>query len=428
MLNDNLSRRRFLQTGLLGGAAAFAPASLWAKQAIAYPGVQALLDGYVDPGKVAGALAVIGKGMADPDYVSSGVITQGGMTKVAPDSIWRLYSMTKPITGMAAMMLIGEGKMKLDQPVADFIPEFANMNVLTDPDKGVDSVPAKGVITIRNLLTHTSGLDYILDDKSPLLPEYARLGLVGGFISRKALPGLPLITPAPSLEEFGKRLASLPLRWEPSTRWSYSCSIDLLGRVIEVASGMPFDTFLQTRMFDPLGMVDTGFQVPADKVARLSTNYFVYNGMLIPLDVGSNSVYLDKPALPLGGGGLAGTGRDYDRFLAMLLGKGTLGGTQVMGEDMVALGMSNLLPDGVVPQSDWIKGQGFGAGGRVTLEDMPGGAGKGTYGWAGAAGTVGFVDPARGLRIGGYTQYVPPNIYDFQAEVGKAVYKDLAAG
>lgn len=428
MLNDNLSRRRFLQSGMIGSAAAIAPLPLWAKEAQAFPATQALLDGYVNPGKLAGALAVIGKGAAEPSYVSAGKLIQGGMTAVGPGTIWRLYSMTKPITGMAAMMLVGEGKMKLDQPIADFIPEFATMKVLTNPSSSTESVLAKGQVTVRNLLTHTGGLGYILDEKSPLLPEYARLGLVGGFISRKSLPGLPIITPAPSLEEFGKRLASLPLMWEPSTRWHYSCSLELMGRVIEVASGMPFDSFLQQRIFDPLGMIDTGFRVPASKMDRLSTNYFVMNGLLLPIDVGSDSVYLDKPALALGGGGLAGTGPDYDRFLAMLLGKGTLNGTQVMGEDMVALGMSNLLPDGVKPDSPWIAGQGFGAGGRVTLDDATGGSGKGTFGWAGAAGTVGFVDPTRGLRIGGYAQYFPPDLYKFQGEVGIAAYKDMAAG
>ena len=198
-------------------------------------------------------------------------------------------------------------------------------------------------------------------------------------------------------------------------------SFDLLGRVIEVVSGQSFDAFLQERFFDPLGMADTGFQVPRGDAGRLTTSYFLFNGTLLPIDLGQDSIYLDKPPFPFGGAGLASTPRDYDKFLEMLIGYGEFDGRRVMSERAVRLATSNIFPETRSPDDDYSKTWGYGAGGRVGR-----GAEEGVYGWAGAAGTIGFVDLKRGLRAGLYTQYMPFDAYPLLDEFSAAIRADLA--
>jgi len=419
-----LDRRSLLGAAGLMGLVAAAPA-LARQAAPTFPLIRAELDRYVAEKKVAGMLAAIGFGTAAPDYVGAGTLALGGNTAVTPDTLWRVYSMTKPVTGMAAMILIDDGKLGLDQPIADFIPEFARMTVLTDPLNSLHAVPAKNPITVRNLLTHTAGLGYNIVTKGPLLDEYNRLGIAPGAVSKSPLPGFAVPAPTPPIDEFARRVASLPLIAEPGTTWSYSIALDLLGYVIQLASGIEFGAFLQQRMFDPLGMTSSYFTVPKSEVARLATNYAPFAGALIPIDPADNSVFTDPPAFPYGGAGLVCSARDYDRFLAMLLGKGALDGARVMSEKAALLGMSNLLPESASLAGTWIEGQGFGAGGRVGLGTDAGP--KGTYGWGGAAGTVAFVDNVRGFRASGYTQYMPSDAYPFQQEFPKLVYQDLAS-
>jgi CubicO group peptidase (beta-lactamase class C family) len=219
------------------------------------------------------------------------------------------------------------------------------------------------------------------------------------------------------------RLAALPLVYEPGTKWSYSISLDLMGRLIEVVSGQAFDAFLKARLFDPLGMTSTGFMVAAKDVGRFTSNYAPFGGALIPFDPATSSIYLDPPPYPFGGGGLVSSARDYDRFLAMLLGEGETGGKRVMKRETARLAMSNLIADSVDRKGSFIDGQGFGAGGRVSLPTSPGG--EGIFGWAGAAGTIGFVHRGLGYRVGGYTQIMPPDAVSFQGKFGETFFKDV---
>ncbi len=371
-------------------------------------------------GKLPGLLATIGKGSSPADIVAVGTIAQGSKSPVDIDTLWRVYSMTKPITGIAAMILVGEGKMKLDQPIADFIPEFAKMTVLTDPDNSIDAVPAKNQITVRHLLTHTAGLGYGIITKGPLLKLYNEQGINPAIFSKFPIPGQPVPAPTPDLKTFAERVANLPLIAEPGTKWSYSISLDLLGRVIEVASGMDFEEFLKTRIFVPLKMRSSYFQVPASERHRFVTNYAPVNGFLFPVDPAETSIYLDKPAFAFGGAGLVCSARDYDRFLHMLQNGGELDGAQIMSAETVALATSNLLPAGVKTEGTFIAGAGNGAGGRVGV-----GAFAGTFGWGGAAGTVAFVDTKRKLRAVCMAQYVPSNAYPFHEDFAKWVMKDL---
>ncbi len=419
-----LGRRGLLAWGgrLAGAGAvgAFLPGMAWAQAAEKYPTIKAEFDSYVSSGKLPGVLATIGRASGLPDVIAVGTQGLGEKTPVNIDTLWRVYSMTKPITGMAAMILVGEGKMTLDQPISEFLPEFANMTVLTDPEKSMDAVPAKNQITVRHLLTHTAGLGYSIITKGPLLQAYLDNGITPGIVSRFPIPGQPTSTPTPDLKTFSERLAKLPLIAEPGTKWSYSISLDLLGRVIEVASGMDFEAFLKTRIFEPLKMNSSYFQVPKSETPRLVSNYAPVNGVLFPIDPASTSIYLDKPAFAFGGAGMVCSARDYDRFLNMLANYGELDGVRIMSPKTAALAMSDLLPPAVSTDGTYADGAGFGAGGRVGK-----GANEGVYGWGGAAGTVAFVDPKRKLRAVCMAQYMPSNAYPFHENFAKWVLKDL---
>lgn len=422
-----LDRRHFLGASALTAGLAAAPLRAnmpLAPKPAAWSPVLAALQGFIDKKYIPGAAAAIGRGTEAPEFLFAGALAFDNPAAVNQDTLFRAYSMTKPVTGMAAMMLIEDGRLKLDQNIADFIPGFANPKVLTDPDKSLDSRPSKAPITVRNLLTHTAGLGYNIVTKGPLLQAYLKLGLTPAAASRKPLPGQPNVPTAPSLAEFADRLATLPLIADPGEKWSYSVSLDLLGRIIELASGQAFDAFLQNRIFTPLGMTSTWFQVPQSEMKRLTTNYFQAPFGAFPIDPGSDSVYLDKPAFPFGGAGLVSTPRDYDRFLAMLMGEGAIGGTRIMKAETAKLAMSNLVhPD--TKMESFVKGQGFGAGGRVTLNPGKNGEGVGTFGWGGAASTIGWVDRTRGIRASGWSQIMTMGEQPFTDGFSKSVYESI---
>ena len=430
MFTTQFDRRALISgsAGLLAFAAlpAQARSSATRRDNLGWAKVQAMLDSYVADKKIPGGVGAIARGTDDASFIVSGTIAADSSRAMDADSLFRVYSMTKPITGMAAMMLIEDGKLALDQDIADFIPGFKKLMVLVDGTKDIQARPATRAITVRNLLTHTAGLGYSIVTKGPLLEAYIKNGINPGQVSRKPIPGFPPSPTAPSLEEFANRLATLPLIADPGTRWSYSVALDLMGRIIEVASAMPFDAFLQTRIFDPLGMTSTFFQVPSSQAARLTTNYGVSPLGKFPIDPGNDSIYLDKPPFAFGGAGLVMSARDYDRFLLMLAGYGAIGRTRIMKDSTARLGMSNLLPPGTETKNTFVEGQGFGAGGRVTIGVADRlGAGVGTFGWGGAAATIAWVDPTRGVRACGFAQFMPDQSMPFTGDFGKSVYASL---
>ena len=424
-----MPQRAISRRGLIGSFGALAGVSLMPRIAFGsaaaearFPQVARMLDGYVSAGKLPGMIAALGWGASEPPLdIARGTMAKGDAPALGMDSLFRIYSMTKPITGMAAMMLVDEGRLKLDQPIADLLPAYGRMQVQVTGDGSItDLRPARTAITVRHLLTHTAGLGYSIIQKGPIRDAYIQAGLVPGQASRLPIPGMDSPRALGSLAEFADVLATMPLVYEPGTVWSYSVGLDLLGRVIEVASGQAFDTFLAERIFEPCGMTSTWFRVPASEAARLTTNYAAMGGMLLPVDPGRSSIYLDQPPYPFGGAGLVSSPRDYDRFQAMLLGFGQIAGRPVMSEAAVRLGTSNLLPEGTDLSQSFIKGNGFGAGGSVGL-----GEDAGTFGWAGAAGTVGFVNYRLGLRAGCYTQYMPSDAYPVHREFAQAVLADV---
>lgn len=365
-----------------------------------YALVQALIDSYVDEGKISGAGVAVTTRGAPIRFITAGRIAFApDAPETTPDSIYRIYSMTKPVTGIAAMQLIERGKLALDQPIADFAPEFASMLVQLNEDT-LDARPAREMIRVRHLLTHTSGLSYNIAP-GVLAEAYRHAGIIPVGRAGRPEPGDPPMTP--TLDEFGRALAQLPLANEPGERWRYSVSLDLLALVIQRASGQTYESFLKDNLFAPLGMHDTDFFVPSDKVSRLTTNYAMTPEGARAVDTPEETNYRNPVGLPCGGAGLVSSTRDYIRFNAMMLNGGALDGVRVLQRETMALASSNLMPAGVFMRP----GQGFGAGMSVALGDnAEEGLPIGAYGWSGAAGTNMWVDPAHGAAAVFMTQYM----------------------
>ena len=370
------------------------------------------MQAYVDDGRAAGVMTLVARRGHVVHWDAVGLRDLEAGDPLEPDDIFRIYSMTKPITSVATMMLVEEGKAALDAPVADFIPEFADVTVLAAD--GGRAAPARP-ITIEHLLTHTSGLTYGFFGDDPV----DRLYNESGFFTR-----------AEGLDDFARRAAELPLLASPGDRWNYSISTDILGRVVEVASGQPFDAFLRTRIFDPLGMDDTAFVVPADKRGRFTGHYAVQDGALALVDSPLEGEYTQPPPWLSGGGGLTSTASDYIRFAQMLLQDGQLGDTRLLAPETVQTMRSNRLPDELVPiqlGTYLSPGYGFGLGLAVVVDAAasPEPDNEGVFRWAGAANTFFWIDPQAELIGMVWTQINPFAAYDLEREFQTLVYEAL---
>lgn len=421
-----LSRRSFLAgTGALLAAPSFAKAA-----APRWPALRSLVSSYITQGRVPGAaLAILRPGPYRPEWIIEGTDAFENGRTVTPDTLWRIYSMTKPLTGLLAMQMVSSGKLKLDQPIADILPEFAAMQVLTDPAKSLEARPAQSPIRLRHLLTHTAGFAYTITANGPLEQEYRRLGLQPGSSPRFLNQTDGAI---PDLQTFARRLAALPLLSEPGSKWHYSVASDLLGALLERASGQPLDRLLQSALLGPLGMESTGFQIKPKQANRLASNYAWITPDGKPLgkpqliESRSDSDWLKPPAMLAGGAGLVASAHDYARYAQMMLNGGTLGRRPVIASGTVRHSMSNLMPANVFYE----KADGFGASARLTLFDTrrlaPEGAPAGVYGWGGAAGTLFQVDPVRGIAMVLMLQYLPQQRFPLPKELQIALNKDLA--
>lgn len=391
--------------------------------AITLDNVRAVARQYIEAGTVANM--VVGVSLPDGSevWLDEGTLAFDSDTPADDQSLYRIYSMTKPITGVAAAILIEEGKLGLDQPVCDFYEAFCDQQVLVDKDVYGETRAAAGPLTIRHLLTHTGGLGYNIIP-SALQEPYAKAGITPG--SRRPSPIVPGGPQPNSLEEFADRVGNMPLRVDPGTEWHYNVGLDVLGAVIEKASGMPFDQFLQTRVFQPLGMDDTTFVVAQEDLGRLTTNYFMMNGATTPIDTPADSEYAEQPPFPAGGAGLASTAEDYLRFAEAMANEGRVDGRQALPKSVVDFATSNLMPEGVCFSSFMAEGQcqGFGAGGRVVL-DTAGGEPLGTYGWGGAASTLASAMPNEDVAYVMMTQLLF-NQTELQADFARALRQDLA--
>jgi CubicO group peptidase (beta-lactamase class C family) len=313
------------------------------------------------------------------------------------DTITRIFSMTKPITGVAMMMLYEEGKWKPTDPIAKHIPEFANLKVYAG-DKEAQPVLEEPVHppTMGELMSHSAGFTYGLFGNTPVDVMY-----------RKNNP-----LEAPSLQEMINRLSTMPLLYQPGTKWVYSVSVDVQGYLVEKLSGRTFPEFLRTRLFEPLGMVDTGFTVPAEKLNRVSDIYS-YDRTKMALVAEPRDPNISKmPGLPSGGGGLYGTAADYFRFAQMLLNGGEYNGKRILKKATVDMMRTNVLSDEVlkgnngIGQARFSPAQGFGYDFAIVLD--PEGAkrqvGRNSYWWWGIAGTWFWIDPTNDVVFVGIIQ------------------------
>ena len=353
--------------------------------------ITALAERYVDEDKLAGVVTLVAR---DGKIVHFEAVGQRGADDDRPitkDALFRIYSMSKPITAVAAMMLYEEGKFALSDPVERFVPELADLDVLVEGEL----VPAERTMTMRHLLTHTTGLSYGFNPQDAVDQKYREVQPLGG----------------KDLDDFAERLGTLPLAFEPGERWHYSVAVDVTGLVVQRLSGLSFDVFLKERLFDPLGMEDTFFNVPADKLDRLLPNHS-WNREEESL------VQFDQPyeetQMFSGGGGLVSSTTDYLRFSEMVRRGGELDGVRILSPKTVEFMTANHLPSTVSGAGSGenpflgaeTRGFGFGLGFGVNTNPVGSGTlgSLGEYSWGGAAGTVFWVDPVEEMVVIGMIQ------------------------
>lgn len=375
---------------------------------------------YLDPGKIAGAQVAVLRHGSLGYFGSWGHADRERGRPVAPDTIWRWYSMTKPITGVALMTLYERGHFQLDDPIHRWIPEWREMHVREpDPDRGWRIVPAHRAPTVRDVLTHTSGIGYG--------PENRDLDLTQrGFLSGQ------------TLETLCQQIGGWPLRFQPGTHWLYSFGMDVGARLVEVMSGQRFDEYLRTEIFEPLGMDDTAFFVPDDRLERFAACYGRNaRKELVLVDDPERSAYRREPSLLNGGGGLVGTMPDYLRFVGMLVNGGELDGVRILSRKTIELMTCNHLPGGAdmaqvaLPMAYGEVGfTGMGFGLTMAVSKGPAATGvagsPGEYMWGGAASTTFWVDPAEELAVVFMTQLLPSGTFNFRGQLKALVYGALA--
>jgi CubicO group peptidase (beta-lactamase class C family) len=352
--------------------------------------LDAAMKKLVDEKQVAGIVTLVARHGKVVNYNAVGQLDVGKGTVMQKDSIFRIYSMSKPVTGVAMMMLYEEGKWQLNDPVSKYIPEFARLKVIVG--KNEDGTPkiedAKRPMTMRELMTHTGGLGYVLNPISP--------------VDRMIIEAKLLDANAP-LQNMVDGLAKVPLLAQPGTRWSYSIAVDVQGYLVEKLSGQTFADFARKRIFDPLAMKDTGFHVPAEKMSRMAQ---VHIGAGAGLKVDPNRP--DPTVVPLGpsgGGGLYSTAMDYARFCEMLLRGGQFNGLRLLAPRTVEMMRTNHVnPDALKTMPP---GTGWGMDFEVVTDAAAAGepVPNGTYRWWGIAGTWFWVDPVNDLAFVGMVQH-----------------------
>ncbi len=381
--------------------------------------VEAWMQRLVEDGKLAGLSVMIARRGQTAYLRCAGLADQARGTAMAPDSIVRIYSMTKPLTSVAAMMLYEDGRFQLDDPITPFLPCFGDMRVFTGGSRGkFDSVPAERDITFRDLLTHTSGLTYGFMDATPVDALYRE-------------HGIDFQTAEASLGEVVERAATLPLLAQPGRAWNYSIATDVLGHLVAVISGRAFEDFLHERVIAPLGMTDTAFHVPPEKHGRFAANYGRGpDGALALLDDPGESRYRVPRQLCSGGGGLVSTAGDYMRFCQMMLNKGELDGVRLLGRKTVELMTANHLRGDMADMGQprfsesSYEGVGFGLGFSVMLDPARAQilGTPGEYAWGGAASTAFWCDPAEEMAVVLLTQLTPSSTYPIRRELRVLTY------
>ena len=383
------------------------------------------LRAYVDDGRLPGLQVMVSRAGKVVHHTSFGKRDKEAGLPVEADTIFRIYSMTKPITSVAAMMLFEQGAFELTTPVSRFIPSFADARVyLRGNSTKPLTAPVAEPVRIWHLLTHTAGLTYGFLHAHAIDEAYRAAGYEWGWPE-----GTDLATACDTW-------ARIPLAFEPGTEWNYSVATDVLGRVIEVASGQSLDSFFADRIFKPLGMEDTHFSVPEADRDRLAALYAVAAGIPGPIryDLMGDEA-LKPPSLFSGGGGLVSTTADYHRFTQLLLGRGELDGTRLLAPKTIALMAQNHLPGGhdletvgrpLYAETNFT-GIGFGLGFSVVLDPVAAKtlSNRGELAWGGAASTAFWVDPVDEVVVILMTQLLPSSTYTIRTELRQLVYQAL---
>ncbi|MDH3693942.1 MAG: beta-lactamase family protein [Gammaproteobacteria bacterium] len=377
---------------------------------------------YVDTGKLAGALTLVARHGEIVCLESCGQRDMENNLPVTEDTIFRIYSMTKPITSVAIMMLYEDGHFQLNDPICEFIPEFKNMRVYNGGEgDAIRTEAAERDITIHHLLTHTSGLTYGLLNNTPVAKLYVEQQT--DFNHR-----------IDDLETVVNRLAGIALEFEPGTRWNYGVSTDVLGRIVEIVSGKSLDQFIQEKITEPLGMHDTGFSLRGENTDRLAALHeFTQDNALNLLESPQKSSFVSQVTTYSGGAGLVSTVNDYFRFTEMLRRKGEFDGARLLGRKTVEYMVSNHLPGDLADMGQATfnetsyAGIGFGLGFAVVLEPTKSRVlcSKDEYGWGGAASTVFWIDPREDISVIFLTQLLPSSKYPLRPELRTLVNQAL---
>jgi CubicO group peptidase (beta-lactamase class C family) len=373
---------------------------------------------YVTPGKIAGALTLVARRGKVAWLSPLGLMDRERGKPVAPDTIFRIYSMTKPVTSVAMMTLYERGLFQLGDPVHKWIPSWENLRVYRYGRYPTFTTEAAArPMTMRDLLTHMSGLSYIIAERTHVDAAYRKLGVGDG---------------KSSLREMVDKLATLPLEFSPGTRWGYSVATDVLGYLVEAMSGQSLDAYFKRVIFEPLGMTDTAFAVADRSIGRLAANYaFVPGDKPSLIDDPTASAFAGPRVFLSGGAGLVSTAPDYFRFAEMLRRGGELDGARILGPRTVAYMTKNHLPDGADLAAYALgsfsetryEGVGFGLGLHVVVDpvraQVPSSVGE--FGWGGMASTAFWVDPAEELSVVFMTQLVPSSSYNLRGSLKSIV-------
>ena len=383
---------------------------------------------YIGPGKIAGCQVSVARHGHLAYFKSFGKMDLARGMPTADDTIYRIYSMTKPITSVALMTLYEKGYFQLNDPVSRYVPSWKEHRVWTAGEGDtIQTEPAHRPVSFRDVLSHTAGLTY------------------GG-----GLPGVGIQHPidriyrelkirsagsTDSMVEFMDKLGQVPLRYQPGTAWMYSLATDVCGALVEIISGKPFAQYLQDEIFGPLGMKDTAFFVAPDKVGRFAANYQRGPDKKLKLiDDPATSAFIGEPGFKSGGGGLTGTSADYLRFCEMLRRGGELDGARILGPRTIELMHMNHLPGGKdltqlalgTFSETANEGVGFGLGFASTLGQVATGTlGAGDYYWGGAASTIFWVDPKEDLSVVFMTQLMPSGTFNFRGQLKNIIYSAI---
>jgi CubicO group peptidase (beta-lactamase class C family) len=394
--------------------------------------IRPAVDRHIGEDKIAGAVTLLARRRQIVHFEAGGLMDRENDRPMQLDTLFRIYSMTKPITCVALMTLYEQGCFQLWDPVAKFIPPFGELQVCTDRQGSeLTLVDLQRPVTVRDLLTHTSGLTYHFLEYGPVEEMYRET---------KVWSQKPLV-------EFVDDLAQLPLAFQPGTAWRYSYGHDVVARLVEIISGQPLDVYLRENLFHPLGMVDTGFCVPEGQAERLASMYgsrdvgecdttatewyeLAMQGVNRLLACAEDSLESHPHNVFRGGTGLVSTASDYLRFSQMLLNNGELEGTRILSRKTVELMVTNHLLPALMPyeiQGSYSPGYGYGLGFRVLMDvgqcQMPGSVGE--YGWSGAASTCFWVDPQEEFIGILMTQYQPSGLLPIDSDFRVAAYQAI---